>query len=92
MNTFTHGRYTMKSNGNSKDVYAFLLKWPTGNTLTLGAPIPGSTTVVSLLGHKGSLDYKQTGKQGIVIILPIMDFSLMPCQWAWTFKLTSITN
>ena len=92
MNTFTHGRYTMKSNGNSKDVYAFLLKWPTGNMLTLGAPIPGSPPVARLLGHQGSLNYKQTGKHGIVIILPIMDFSLMPCQWAWTFKLTSITN
>ena len=82
----------MKKNGNGKDVYAFLLKWPTGNTLTLGAPIPGSTTVVSLLGYKGSLDYKQTGHQGIVITLPSIDFTHMPCQWAWTFKLTSITN
>ena len=82
----------MKMNGTDKDVYAFLLKWPKGNTLTLGAPVPDSNTVVSLLGYKGSLDYKQTGRQGIVITLPSIDFTLMPCQWAWTFKLTSITN
>ena len=82
----------MKNKLFGKDVYAFLLKWPTEDTLTLGAPIPGLTTVVSLLGYKGTLDYKKTGDQGIVITLPVISFTRMPCQWAWTFKLTSITN
>ena len=82
----------MKNKIIGKDVYAFLLKWPTGDTLTLGAPIPGLTTVVSLLGYEGSLDYQRTGEQGINITLPVISFSRIPCQWAWTFKLTSITN
>ena len=82
----------MKSNGNGKDVYAYLLKWLTGSTLTLGAPIPGSTTVVTLLGHQGSLDYQRTGDQGINVTLPVISFTRMPCQWAWAFKLTSVSN
>ena len=82
----------MKHKIVGKDVYAFLLKWPTGSTLTLGAPVPGLTTVVTLLGHQGSLDYQRTGDQGINVTLPVISFTRMPCQWAWAFKLTSVSN
>ncbi|XP_070194986.1 alpha-L-fucosidase-like isoform X1 [Littorina saxatilis] len=84
--------YTMKDSGASKDVYAFVLKWPTDGTLTLGAPTPGSTTVVTLLGYTGSFDYSATGARGMTIKVPTIGFDSMPCQWAWTFKLTSIAN
>ncbi|XP_076468701.1 alpha-L-fucosidase-like [Babylonia areolata] len=85
--------YTMKQSGGSTTVYAITLKWPSGSSLTLGAPAPGTTTVVTLLGYPGNLDYQKSGgTQGMVITLPIMDFSRLPCQWAWTFKMTSIQN
>ncbi|XP_070193480.1 alpha-L-fucosidase-like isoform X2 [Littorina saxatilis] len=84
--------YTMKTSGDFKDVYAFLLKWPSSGTLDLGAPVPGSTTVVTLLGYSGSFNFKSTGTQGMRITLPTISFLSMPCQWAWAFKLTSITN
>ncbi|KAK7499558.1 hypothetical protein BaRGS_00009210 [Batillaria attramentaria] len=84
--------YTTRNMSGQKVVYAFVLKWPTGGALTLGAPIPGSTSTVSLLGYKGYLDYKKTDPQGMVITIPTIDFMDMPCQWAWTFKLTSIAN
>ncbi|KAL8589411.1 hypothetical protein ACOMHN_021563 [Nucella lapillus] len=84
--------YTMKKNGAQTDVYAVALKWPAGDSLTLGAPVAGNTTVVTLLGQGQGLDYIRTGHQGLVISLPFIDFSHMPCQWAWTFKITNVAN
>ncbi|KAK7102827.1 hypothetical protein V1264_020994 [Littorina saxatilis] len=84
--------YTMKADGSSKDVYAFVLKWPTNDVLTLGAPVPTSTTKVTLMGYQAPLNFTKTGSQGVSVQLSEVQYALLPCEWAWTFKLTNIAN
>ncbi|XP_013393623.1 alpha-L-fucosidase [Lingula anatina] len=87
-----HVWYTSKKTGNGTAVYAIVLKWPTTNTLTLGAPIPTSGTVVTMLGYAGSFGFKGIGQQGITIRIPVIPFYEMPCQWGWVFKLEGLKN
>jgi hypothetical protein len=51
-------RYTSQISGDDVTVYAILLFWPDDNTITLGAPVPSSTTVISMLGYSGNFDWK----------------------------------
>ena len=81
----------MKGSGNTKTVYAIALKWPEGD-LTLGGPQVSSTTVVTLLGYPSPFNYASKGGQGVMINIPTISFTQMPCQWAWVFKLTNISN
>ena len=74
-------------------MYAILLKWLHGTTLQLGAPAVTSKTSITLLGYSGTpFKFTGQGKQGVTVMVPTIPFTAMPCQWAWTFKLTSITN
>ncbi|XP_035826116.1 alpha-L-fucosidase isoform X2 [Aplysia californica] len=88
--------YTMKSmetdSKSEMSVYAFLLKWPDSDILKLGAPQASSSTVVTLLGYSGQLDYDYSPGYGLVIQIPPIPFNKMPCEWVWVFKLTNIAN
>ncbi|KAK3799923.1 hypothetical protein RRG08_003005 [Elysia crispata] len=78
-----------------KDVYAILLKWPDDLTqpLVLGDPVPTDTTEVSLLGYDGPVfPWIHHVGSGLEISLPSIPAFAMPCQWAWTLKLTNIYN
>ena len=72
-------------------VYAIVLKWPKGGSITLGSPFPSTqTTTVSMLGYNSGakFSWKPSGSQGMVITIPpIYD---LPCQWAWVFKLEGL--
>ncbi|KAK7491267.1 hypothetical protein BaRGS_00017538 [Batillaria attramentaria] len=85
--------YTSKKQTNGTSVYAILLKWPTGQSLTLGAPSVSSQTRVSLLGYSGA-PFKFSGQttQGVTITIPAIPFTSMPCQWAWVMKLENLAN
>ena len=86
-------RYTNKTTSGQTSVYVIVLKWPENNTLTLGAPTPStSTTVVTLLGYKGTFSWKPTGNQGMnITVLPIAE-NKMPCKWTWVFKLDGLVQ
>ncbi|XP_050411916.2 alpha-L-fucosidase [Patella vulgata] len=80
--------YTM----NNSNVYALVLDWPTGSTLSLGAPMTQSGTTVQLVGYSGNLTWTARSGKGIDIQIPPIPTNKMPCKWAWSFKLSGLEN
>ncbi|XP_071796490.1 alpha-L-fucosidase-like isoform X2 [Asterias amurensis] len=84
--------YTSKKQGNSIVVYAILLDWPDNNSLLLGVPNTSSNTTVTMLGHKGALQWKPGQyERGVFVDLPSLNTSQMPCRWAWVLKLDCVS-
>ena len=84
-------RYTSKDN----HVFAIALKWPRSGRLALGDVTPTSKTRVKMLGTEKNLKWThgsehKSGKNGIVIHVPAIPVSELPCLWAWVFKLSHI--
>ena len=76
--------YTVKN----KNLYAISLEWP-GDELVLEVPRPSADAKVSLLGLPGTLPW--TYKEGkLVVNLRKVGYNQMPCQYAWTFRITGI--
>jgi len=71
-----------------KAFFAIFFDWPLDGTLVLNEPVvvPGKTEVV-LLGHK-PLKWEPAKPAGLKIFLPQLNYSQMPCQWAWALRLT----
>jgi alpha-L-fucosidase len=78
--------YTRKSNV----VYAICLAWP-GKTLELEKPLPTPQTEVRLLGYSPPINWKASEK-GLIIAVPPLPISEMPCRNAWVFKLSGLKN
>ena len=73
-------------------VYAILLDWPDNNSLLLGVPNTSSNTTVTMLGHKGALQWKPgQDDRGVFVDLPSLNTSQMPCRWAWVLKLDCVS-
>ncbi|KAM9842328.1 plasma alpha-L-fucosidase [Aulostomus maculatus] len=72
-------------------IFAILLEWPSDGSVTLREPMaaPGQTQV-ALLGH-GSVRWEPAKPGGLRVLLPPLSLSQMPCQWAWTLRLTGAT-
>jgi alpha-L-fucosidase len=77
-------RYTRKGDA----VYAICLAWP-GKILKLESPIPAPQTQVWMLGYNQRLSWRPAEK-GLVIDVPEMSISEIPCRNAWVFKLTGL--
>ncbi|VDI82404.1 alpha-L-fucosidase [Mytilus galloprovincialis] len=85
--------YTMKKGATETDVYAILLEWPDSNLVKLGAPITSKDTTVSMLGYPDKVTWTAgAGGKGINIQIPPLSVETMPCEWAWTFKMTGLQN
>ncbi|XP_005102602.1 plasma alpha-L-fucosidase [Aplysia californica] len=85
--------YTSKSNSSQvPTVYAILLSWPQNNTIHLGDPIASDETKVSLVGYPGYFDFECSPSSGMVIKVPAIPVSRMPCDWAWVLRLTYLQN
>lgn len=83
----------MKKAVATTDVYAILLEWPDSNLIKFGAPITSEDTTVSMLGYPETLLWTAgTFGEGVNIQIPYMSVKTMPCQWAWTFKMTGLQN
>ncbi|MDR2513408.1 MAG: alpha-L-fucosidase [Puniceicoccales bacterium] len=74
--------FTQKKN----TLYAISVGWP-GATLTLRDVKTGDKSVVSLLGRSENLEYTRQGDD-IVIKVPSLEPDALPCQYAYTFKIT----
>ena len=83
--------YTSQISGDDVTVYAILLFWPDDNTITLGAPVPSSTTVISMLGYSGNFDWKPYAG-GIQITIPTISINELPCNDAWVLKLEGLAQ
>lgn len=89
----TNAWYTAKKTQFGSYVYAILLAWPDENYLYLKAPVPSSTTVITMLGYPDyNFSYMATVPTGVNITLPTIPFSKIPSQDAWVFKMTDLKN
>lgn len=74
-----------------KSVFAVLLKWPHDGLVMLGEPVVTlQSSKVELLGF-GPVQWEMVKPKGLWVLLPTLSYSQMPCQWAWTLKITSAT-
>ncbi|KAG8013150.1 Plasma alpha-L-fucosidase [Nibea albiflora] len=81
--------YTSKL--QEKSVFAILLEWPKNVTVVLNDPVvTQGHTQVELLGY-GSLQWEPVKPSGLRVLLPPLSVIQVPCQWAWTVKLTGAT-
>jgi hypothetical protein len=56
---------------NTTTVYAILLSWPEDSVLTLGAPVPSTSTVVTMLGYSEPFEWiAESSQQGINVTIP----------------------
>ena len=91
-------RYTSKKSDSGTSVYAIVLEWPKPDhegmlSLVLGAPVPTSKTTVTLLGYAHPIPWKSLqSSKGMLLAIPPITFSEMPCKWAWTFRLDNLSN
>jgi len=76
--------YTRKGDA----VYAICLAWP-GRSLRLETPLTTPQTQVRMLDYPRPLSW-QSARKGLVIQVPEMTVSDLPCRHAWTFKLTRL--
>jgi alpha-L-fucosidase len=67
-------------------VYAIALDWP-GDELVLHLSKPVSDTTITMLGYRGNLEWKYEGGR---LIIDASDIGIndLPCQWAYSFKIT----
>jgi alpha-L-fucosidase len=74
-------RYTT----NHGHVYAYFMAWPSSGRVLLKAlkPQVAGVTLVSLLGYKGALSWRQTS-DGLEVQLP----ELPPCRFAYGLRIT----
>lgn len=76
------------SNPQEKAVYAFLLQWPDSGAVVLSEPVPTEgQTQVALVGY-GPLKWEPVKPSGLKVLMPTLTLNQMPCQWAWTLKIT----
>ena len=74
-------------------LHAILLDWPDDNVVRLAAPVPTAQTVVTLLGYpQGALTWAADGPAGMLITLPFLTPKTIPCDHAWTLRLTNLAN
>eukprot|EP00455_Lapot_gusevi_P009843 TRINITY_DN14421_c0_g1_i7.p1 TRINITY_DN14421_c0_g1~~TRINITY_DN14421_c0_g1_i7.p1 ORF type:complete len:123 (-),score=37.11 TRINITY_DN14421_c0_g1_i7:32-400(-) len=83
-------RYTWGGPKNPSVVYAITLVWPS-NSLVVPSVNPTPETTVSLLGVAGLLSWeKNPSGSGIVVSWPTLNPTALPCQSAWTLKITNV--
>lgn len=96
----SHVWYTSKPRGGGggddqpsvgSTVYAFVLKWPKGSNLTLGALDLTDGASVTMLGVPSvrlpSVVQKNSGgSKALVVTLPLLTPDILPTPWAWVLK------
>ncbi len=75
-----------------KTLYAICPVFPDGSLLLKGVQASTDATVVMLDGGEGrNLKWTQT-EQGVSIEMPQLNPSKMPCDFAWTFKVSDVNE
>ncbi|XP_048345325.1 plasma alpha-L-fucosidase isoform X2 [Sphaerodactylus townsendi] len=78
--------YTFKPKENI--LYAIFLNWPSSEFLVLGEPKGiAEMTEVKMVGYEEPLKWT-SGEKGMIVALPQLPFSKLPCEWGWTLQLT----
>ncbi|XP_075741197.1 tissue alpha-L-fucosidase-like [Rhipicephalus microplus] len=76
-------------------VYAFILKWPRGSNLTLGALELTQGANITMLGvpnlRLSSVAQKNSsGARALVVTLPPLTPDILPTPWAWVLKVEGV--
>jgi alpha-L-fucosidase len=71
-------------------LYAILPNWP-GKTFVINHVHSNPNTTVQLLGVPGTLNFSAK-KGNLVVKMPQLSVDQMPCQYAWTLKLTEVAG
>lgn len=79
----------MKNTAGQEVVFAIATTWPKNDQLVLGTPKPTSNAQVTWFGYKGDIKWREEKSQ-MVLELPKVSLSEIPCQYAWVFKLTGV--
>ncbi|HYG23766.1 MAG TPA: alpha-L-fucosidase [Verrucomicrobiae bacterium] len=69
-------------------LYAILPNWP-GKTFTLKDVKTGKGTAIQMLGVPGNLNFSSR-KGNLIINIPQLTIDQLPCQHAWTLKITHV--
>jgi len=69
-----------------KNLYCICPVYPKGELVVKDVKL-SSRAKVEMLGYTKSLKWKQQGAN-VVIEVPVLTASEVPCQYAWTFKLS----
>jgi len=76
----------------TQNVYAITTRWPKSDTFNLCIPKPTAQTTVTLLGTP-SYDISYTVKDNCMVLkMPPLTVSQLPCKYSWTFRLTNLAN
>lgn len=84
--TYTSKKTTLCYTTNHGNLYAIALEWP-NDKLVLNIPAPAAGSKVTLLGREGALPWSYQNGQ-MVIDLTSIRVNEIPCQYAWTFKIS----
>jgi alpha-L-fucosidase len=79
--------YTLGADGA---VYAIALVWPADNTLVLTQPIATASVAASLVGSPAAVTVVSNGASGVTVTLPALNPVQLPCQYAWSVRLTGV--
>lgn len=71
-----------------KDVYAISPKFPK-KQLVIKDIKPSAKTKVTLIGHRGVLEY-QYDKGLLVLEVPHLTYDELPCDYLWSFKISNV--
>jgi len=101
--TITNGVwYTKKDTSDGKTVvYAIVLEWPATGSLLLGAPVPTSSTIITMLGLRsantqfkwaGGVDFRTGDIDAMTIEFPPIPINKLPSTYAWVLKMENLGN
>lgn len=71
---------------NADKLYCICPVYPKGELVVKNAKVKAGSKI-SLLGFDNSLTWKQKGSD-VIITVPALSASEVPCQYAWTFKMS----
>lgn len=83
---FFISRYTA-SKADKSVIYCMILDWPITNEILLGSMKGKQVSSVELLGSDAVMYFFQES-QGLRVLFPAINIRKMPCQWAWSLKIT----
>jgi alpha-L-fucosidase len=73
---------------NRGNLYAISLEWPADNKLLLNIEKPADGTKISMLGRTGNLPWVYENGN-VIVDLSQVKIAELPCEWAWTFKISN---
>jgi hypothetical protein len=84
--TLFNCRYTA-SKTDKTVIYCMVLDWPIDNEILLGSLKDIKVSSVELLGSDAVMYFFQES-EGLRVLFPAINIRKMPCEWAWSLKIT----